>query len=178
MTATFNTNAPGYDLLLLAHVLSAVVATVSVVLAGGAALALRRIMTAGATGSVSEWVGRYYRPGVNWLGRVLFLVPVLGVVLVSMSAGQWDFGDIWVSAGLVLWVLVAVVAEAVLWPVERRLQAVVMARADLVVGADTDTGADADDGVDSVRLCLRAGVTGLGLGLVLVAVSALMVAKP
>ena len=172
LIAAFDTNAPGYDLVLLAHVLSAVVATVAVVLAGGAALTLRRALDATDAGPVSEWLLRYYRPGVNWLGRMLFLVPVLGVALVGMSAGHWDFADSWVSVGLLLWAVVAVVAEIALWPAERRLQQAVEAQGDPGVGRDPD------DAIDPARLCLRAGVVGLGLGVVLVAVSALMVAKP
>jgi len=172
LIAAFDTNAPGYDLVLLAHVLASVVATVAVVLTGGAALTLRRALVADNTGPTSEWLVRYYRPGVNWLGRVLFLVPVLGVALVWMSAGQWDFADSWVSVGLVLWAVVAVVAEIVLWPAERRLQQVVAAQ------GDPGAGRDPDDAIDPARLCLRAGVIGLGLGVVLVLVSALMVAKP
>ena len=72
-------------------------------------------------------VVRYYRPGVNWVGRVLFLVPVLGVALIAMSGGQWGYADGWVSTGLAVWVVVAMVAEGVLWPAERRLQQVVAA---------------------------------------------------
>ena len=86
------------------------------VVAGAYAWALRR------SGPGSEPVRRYYRPGVNWAGRVLFLVPVLGVALMAMSHGDWSFGDGWIAIGLALWAGVAVVAEMALWPAERRLQ--------------------------------------------------------
>jgi hypothetical protein len=39
-----------------------------------------------------------------------------------MSQGAYALGDGWVLAGLVLFVLLAVVAEAAMWPAERRLQ--------------------------------------------------------
>jgi len=179
MVAGSNTDAPGYDLVLLAHVLTAAVGLVAVAVAGGSALALRRVLIRG--GPVTEALGRYYRPGVNWVGRVLFLVPVLGMALLAMSGGEWGFADLWVSLGMGIWLAAAVAAEAVLWPTERRLQAVVTARG-------TAPGADGTaEGVpgpgrsvepDPVGQCLRAGVVGLGLGAALVLTGVLMVAKP
>jgi hypothetical protein len=105
-----------YDLVLLAHVLSALVGFGAVGVAGGYALALRR------SGPASEAVRRYYRPGVNWGGRIIMLVPVFGVALVLMSRGDYSFSDTWISIGIALWAVVAVAAEMVLWPAERDLQ--------------------------------------------------------
>ena len=102
--------------MLLAHVLTALVGLGAIVVSAGCALALAR------SGADSESLRRYYRPGVNWAGRVLFLVPVFGVALIAMSHGEWSFSDPWVGIGLVVWAVVAMVAELVLWPAERRLQ--------------------------------------------------------
>ena len=77
--AVVHARSAGYDVVLLAHVLAAVVGLGAVVLAGTYAWLLRR------SGPGSEPVRRYYRPGVNWGGRVLVLVPVLGVALVAMG---------------------------------------------------------------------------------------------
>jgi hypothetical protein len=178
-----NTNAPGFDLVLLAHVITAVVGLVAVVLAGVSALALRRAFARG--GPLPDALERYYRPGVNWAGRVLFLVPVLGVTLLVMSDGQWSFADSWVSAGMAGWAVVAMVAEMVLWPAERRLQGMVAAARrdeDGVVGGSAvgegvvREGAGEPDG--AAGLCLQAGVVGLALGVTLVFVGVLMVAQP
>ena len=73
----------GYDIVLLAHVLSVVVGFGAVAAAGGYALALAR------SGPESESIRRYYQPGINWAGRVLFLVPIFGIVLLHMSHGQY-----------------------------------------------------------------------------------------
>jgi hypothetical protein len=167
-----NTNAPGYDLVLLAHVITALVGLVAVVLSGCSALALRRALTRG--GPLPEALVRYYRPGVNWVGRVLFLVPVLGIALLLMSGGQWGFSDTWVSAGLAIWVVIAVVAESVLWPVERQLQEVVVAAS----GEERPAAADPVDPGEAAGWCLKSGVAGIGLGVALVFVGVLMVAKP
>jgi hypothetical protein len=173
VAGTLNANAAGYDLVLLAHVITAVVGLVAVTLAGFSALALRRALARG--GPLPEALERYYRPGVNWAGRVLFLVPVLGMALLAMSGGQWSFADTWVSVGMAVWAVVAMVAESVLWPAERRLQGVVA-----VASGDDRSAADVGtvDRVDAVGWCLRAGVVGLGLGAALVFAGVLMVAKP
>jgi uncharacterized membrane protein len=175
VVAVVNVNAPGYDLVLLAHVLTAVVGLVAVGASGGCALALRRALADGA--AVPEALARYYRPGTNWAGRVLFLVPVLGVALVAMSGGQWSFADAWVSMGMAVWAGVAVAAEAVLWPAERRLQEVVAARAG-GAGRTSGPGDAAVGPPDAAGLCLQAGVVGIALSAALVVVAVLMVAKP
>lgn len=166
---TASTTSPGYDLVLLAHVLAAVVGIVAIGVAAGSALALRGVLARGAP--VPDALARYYRPGVNWAGRVLFLVPVFGVALLAMSGGTWDFADTWVSLGTAGWALVAVVAESVLWPEERRLQEVVAA----VTAGD---GAASPDLAGEAARCSRTGAIGLGLVVVLVLVGVLMVAKP
>ena len=80
--------------------------------------------------------------------------------------------DAWVAMGMGLWAVIAGVAEAVLWPGERHLQTV-------VAGHPGGTP-DADPGRtgDETAACLRTGLVGLGLGVALVAVAVLMVAKP
>jgi uncharacterized membrane protein len=175
VVAGVNVNAPGYDLVLLAHVLAAVVGLVAVGVAGSCALALRRTLAGG--GPLPEGLVRYYRPGINWAGRVLFLVPVLGIALLAMSGGQWSFADSWVSTGMAVWAVVAVAAEAVLWPGERRLQEVVAAR---VAGDGRPPGpvGGVDGPEEEAALCLRTGLLGLALAVALVVVAVLMVAKP
>ena len=113
----------GYEVVVLAHVLAAVIGFGAVGVAGAFALVL------GRRGPTAESVVRYYRPGVNWAGRVLFLVPVLGFVLIGMSHGAhgYAFSDAWVSVGLLLWAVAAIAAEMVLWPTERGLQQLVAA---------------------------------------------------
>jgi len=170
LAAVVNDNSVSYDLVLLAHVLAAVVGLVAVVAAGGFALALRGALQTGRP--LTEPVVRYYRPGVNWVGRVLFAVPVLGIVLIAMSGGQWSWSDTWVSMGMGVWAVVAVVAEAVLWPGERHLQTVVAGWSGGT--PDEDPGRTGQE----AAACLRTGLVGLGLGVAMVAVAVLMVAKP
>ncbi|MGO8870286.1 MAG: DUF2269 family protein [Acidimicrobiales bacterium] len=146
-----------YDIVLLAHVLAALVGFGTIVVAGVCALALRQ------RGPSTESLRRYYRPGINWTGRILFLVPVLGIALILMSQGDWSFSDAWVTIGLMLWAAVALTAEMVLWPAERRLQ--------------TAVGDPASTPDLRKRCAAVAAVAGL-LALLQVAAAVVMVAKP
>jgi uncharacterized membrane protein len=112
-----------YEVVVLAHVLAAVIGFGAIGVAGAYALVL------GRRGPPSESVVRYYRPGVNWAGRILFVVPILGFVLIGMSHGTDGYGlsDGWVMIGLALWALAALAAEMLLWPTERELQQLVAA---------------------------------------------------
>ena len=162
----------GYDLLLLGHVLAALISLAAVVAAGMFALSLRR--SAGAAGPVGEALVRYYRPGVNWAGRVLYLVPVLGLALMALSKGDWTFADGWILGGLASWATVALLAEAVLWPEERRLQEIVSRRS-----PDSVAWSAVGDGEgDPAAICARVVVASAVLALALVATAVVMVAKP
>jgi uncharacterized membrane protein YgcG len=74
-------------------------------------------------------VARYFRPGINWPGRSIYLVLVLGITLVAMSRGAYDFSDPFVQIGLILWIVAVSLAEMLVWPGERLLQ-VIVSRAD------------------------------------------------
>jgi uncharacterized membrane protein len=74
-----------------------------------------------------EPLRRYFRPGVNWAGRTIYGIPVFGFALLGMSHGAYAITDGWVLGGLVIFVVLALLAEGVLWPAERRLQQAVAA---------------------------------------------------
>lgn len=149
-----------YDLVLLAHVLAAITGFGAVGVAGIYAVML------GRRGPTSESVARYYRPGVNWAGRVIFVVPVLGFVLLGMNSGPggYSVSDGWVVTGLILWAVAAIAAELVLWPAERKLQ-------QLVTNAEWDISEDRS-------LSTRVAATSGTLIVIFVVVMVVMVAKP
>jgi hypothetical protein len=157
LVAAGHARAASYDIVLLAHVLAAAIGFGAVAVAGVYALALRR------SGPTTESVRRYYRPGVNWAGRVLFLVPVFGVALVAMSHGDWSYSDVWIAVGLMLWAISALVAEMALWPTERKLQEAV---------------SNPDGTAEVSKACLQVAGMALALIVVLVVATVLMVAKP
>ncbi len=162
----------GYDLVLLAHVLSAVIGIGALVVAGAYAVALRR------PGVPSAPVLRYYRQGVNWAGRILFAVPVLGAALVAMSGSDWTYSDAWVVAGFLLWAMVAVVAELAVWPAERGIQAELAAAAVAAAAADLPILITPERGPVLDRLCSQVTVLSTGCIVALVVAMVVMVAKP
>lgn len=168
-----------YDIVLLAHVLTVAAGLVAVVVAGTSAAALSR------PGPVPPYLLRYYRPGVNWAGRVLFLVPVLGFLLITLSDGQWAVSDRWIVIGLVLWLAAATLAEAVLWPAERRLQEEVrVAAPGSRLSKANGSGQSGVEGTEPIRsqelaaLCRRVTVVAGMVTVILVGASVVMVAKP
>ena len=117
-----------------------------------------------------ETLRRYFRPGVNWAGRLVYGIPVFGFALVAMSQGAYALGQGWVLAGLGIFVAVALLAEGVLWPAERRLQAAVAA-----AGGPADTFPDAASmGADATAMARAAGAALV----LLVAGMVIMVAQP
>ena len=114
-----------FDVVLLLHVACAVAGLVTTLAAAATATRLRRLLRASAP--LPEPLRRYFRPGVNWAGRTVYGIPVFGFALLAMSRGAYALGDGWVLGGLVLFAAVALLAEGVLWPAERRLQAAVAA---------------------------------------------------
>jgi hypothetical protein len=109
-----------FDIVLLLHVVCVVVGIVTTVTAAATAARLRRLL--GASVPLSEPVRRYFRPGTNWAGRAIWGIPVFGFALLAMSQGAYGLRDGWVVGGLVIFVVVALLAEGVLYPAERRVQ--------------------------------------------------------
>ena len=158
---------PGFDVVLLLHVGCVLVGLVTVVVSG---ISAARLAAALPGGPPDEALLRYYAPGVNWAGRALHAVPVLGFALVAQSHGAFGLGQAWVQWGLAVWVLIAGAAEGLLWPAERRIQT--------LLAAPGGPGAPGTDLVAVRRLCRRtAGVSVALVGAIVLGVI-LMVAQP
>ena len=152
----------GFSVLLLLHVAAVAVALVAVVASGVMA---RRVRSARGGPLPASVVG-YFAPGVNWVGRVVHLVPVLGLLLLWSSHGAYDLGEPWVLWGFGLWVAAAAACEGLLWPAERRVQ------------AGLSDGAGEGDGGRLAGDCATVSWTAAAVVAVLVAASVIMVAKP
>lgn len=181
-----------YDVLLLTHVLLAL-ASVAVVAAAAwnAAEASRLVgllddeeLPPGLAARV-ERLRRFYRPGRNLAGRVLFLVPVLGLALVADSGGLSMFSQPWLAGGVAAWLLAATVAEGALWPADRHLRAVIGATKPpaktLAEGAPAQLGTQVRRGADRrvVRATAQqAQVAAATVELALVVAFVLMIGQP
>jgi hypothetical protein len=113
-------DGPAFDLVLLLHVACVVAGLATAVTSVATAKRLRRLAGAGAP--LPDAVVRYFRPGVNWAGRVMYGIPVFGFTLLAMSQGAYSLSRTWVMLGLGIFVVVVLLAEGTLWPAERRLQ--------------------------------------------------------
>ncbi len=148
-----------FDTVLLLHIICVVVAFASLLVTGTQAWRAR----GGPESPGSESVSRYLKPGVNWPGRSLYGVLVLGFALVLMSRGSYDLEDGFVQVGLVLWIVCAGLGELVVWPAERRLQRIVSG------GWERQ---------ESLELGARVAVSAWVTCALVVAASVLMVQKP
>jgi hypothetical protein len=134
-------DGPAFDIVLLLHVACVVAGLAAMVTSAATAARLRRLL--GAAASLPDAVVRYFRPGVNWVGRSIYGIPVFGFALLAMSRGAYALADGWVAAGLAVFVVVALLGEGVLWPAERRLQVAVGMVSDAAIGAGPPLGRDA-----------------------------------
>ncbi len=157
-----------FDVVLLLHVGCVVVGLVTTTTATTTATRLRRLVRASAP--VPETLRRYFRPGVNWAGRTIYGIPAFGFALLAMSQGAYALGDGWVLGGLALFVAVALLAEGVMWPAERRLQTAVDS-----AGTTAGPVPDADSMESDASSMARAA--GSALVLLVVAV-VIMIAQP
>lgn len=157
-----------FDVVLLLHVGCVVAGLVTTATAGATATRLRRLVGTGAP--LPETLSRYFRPGVNWAGRSVWGIPVFGFALVAMSQGAYAVTDGWVLTGLVLFAALALVAEGVLWPAERRVQAA-LAGGSVAHG----TAGLSDESLGAATTMLRSGSVVLAL---LAAGTVVMIAQP
>jgi hypothetical protein len=113
-------DGPAFDVVLILHVGCVVAGLATLVASTATAASLRRLLRESAP--FPDAVVRYFRPGVNWAGRAVWGIPVFGFALLALSHGAYSLKDGWVMGGVAIFVALALLAEGVLWPAERRLQ--------------------------------------------------------
>lgn len=126
-------DGPAFDVVLLLHVACVVVGFVTTAAAAATAARLRRLLRSPLP--LPEALRRYFRPGINWAGRVMYGIPVFGFALIAMSQGAYALGQGWVLGGLSIFAALVLVGEGVLWPAEQRLQVALTADATETSGA-------------------------------------------
>lgn len=155
-------SGPAFSVVLLLHVASAVVGFGAMVTTGVQAARVRR----GPDAPAARAVARYFRPGVNWVARVIYLVPVLGLALIGLSRGAFGLGDPFVEVGLGVWLTSVLVAELVLWPGERRIQRALAEQWPTRIDAELD------------RVCRHVAWTAPILAMLFIGAATVMVVKP
>jgi len=168
-----------FDVVLMAHIGFVLVGLASVLVTGTQAWRAR----AGPSGAGAGSVTRFFRPGINWPGRALYLVVILGVALVSMSQGAYRLDDSFVELGFVLWVAAVAIAELLVWPGERILQRVVSQRwlRDPVLSSPAESTTQKfglPDDVEAKRIATRVALSSWLVCGLIVSATVVMVQKP
>jgi len=159
-------DGPAFDVVLLLHVACVVVGLATTITSAATAASLRKVLATRTP--FPETLVRYFRPGTNWAGRTIYGIPVFGFALLALSQGSYDLHEAWVNAGLGIFVVVVLVAEGVLWPAERRLQALLVPL--------RDGGTPAGEAVThDVRLMAHAAMAAIVL---LIAGTGIMLSQP
>jgi Predicted integral membrane protein (DUF2269) len=121
-------NSPGYAVVLILHMLSA--------LFGFGALAATSWSAARAASAPDPYavasLQRYFRPGTNLAPLALIGVPIFGVLLLFVGDSV-DATKAYPWIGLALWVAVALLAAMVVWPQERAIQQLFAERGELAL---------------------------------------------
>jgi hypothetical protein len=106
-----------FDALLVLHVLSAVVGFGSVAISGVYGAIVRHPDRPGS----QEETRRYFQSR-GWAELLILAVPVFGVAALGFRPSGADFSDVWVIAGLLLWLAAATLLIAVVRPAERTIR--------------------------------------------------------
>jgi hypothetical protein len=106
----------GYNVFVLLHLVCVIVGYGAVAVDALATAQQRRF-----SGPEAQAVAQAgYGTSVKLATRVLYGVPIFGIVAVSLSKGDVSMGDAWVSAGFGLWIASIAVLHAVVVPGRRR----------------------------------------------------------
>jgi hypothetical protein len=108
---------PGFVVLLVAHVLTAVVGYGALGATGAYARTLRNM----ADPYRPSAVGRFFSPGPNLAARAIFLVPVFGIALVVAEGGSTSSAAfVWIGGAL--WLASLALCAYLIWPAEAAIQ--------------------------------------------------------
>jgi hypothetical protein len=169
MLAFGGTNSGIYKLLLVLHILSAIVGFGGVLLNGlYAAQAQKRQGPAGR--AVSE-----ANLAVSMVAeRVIYLVPVFGILLVLASDDAWSFGDTWVWLSLALFIIAFGISHSVLFPGHKKINALLLE----MEQGPPPVGGPPPQVAQIQRIGQRQAGTAMVLDVILVAILAMMIWKP
>jgi uncharacterized membrane protein len=162
-------NSGIYKLLLLLHILAVVVGIGAVMLNGlYAAQAQRRPGAPGRAVSEANFA-------VSQIAeKVIYLIPVFGILLVLVSDKAWKFSQTWVWLSLLLYIAALGVATGVMTPGHRRINGLLAE----MENTPPPAGGAPPQVVELQQVGQRMAMGGAFLDLAVVALIALMVWKP
>ena len=102
--------------------------------------------------------------------KIIYTIPIFGIILVLLSDDTWDFGQFWIWGSLVLFVIALGIAHGVMIPNSKRM---------LALGAQMGSGQGGPSTVAEMEATAkRLQMGGMTLNLMVVIFVVLMVWKP
>ncbi|MDA8081671.1 MAG: hypothetical protein M0Z96_08705 [Actinomycetota bacterium] len=105
--------SPIYDLFLLAHIVAAI--------GGFGANGLAGIYAGQLYPTASDSATRYFTSPRFIAEKLIYLVPVFGLIMIGVSRGTSELVRPWVLTGIAAWIAAIAVAHSLVWPSERRI---------------------------------------------------------
>lgn len=160
--------SPAYDIGVVAHVVAGVVGFGAIAVGGYEASRAQRLVNP----VEDPRARRFFRGGIDWPGRLIFLVPLIGLALL-FSGDRSDLHRAWPWIGLTFWLASAGLATALCWPAERRAQRL------LASAAEAEDETAALGAVASFRKACRDMETAAGMiSICFLAAVAVMIIQP
>lgn len=108
--------------------------------------------------------------------KVIYTVPVFGILLVLLSDDAWSFGDLWIGVSIGLYLVGIGVAHMVMVPSARRMNE--LARELATPGAAAPAAGPPPQAAEMDELAKRMAAVGGVLNLLVVVLLALMIWEP
>jgi uncharacterized membrane protein len=167
-------NSGLFKTLLMLHILSAIIGFGAVFLNG---IYANQIKKAGGVGGLA--IADANHTVTNIGEKIIYTVPIWGILLVLSSSKLFTFKQTWVMAALGLYIVAVGVATGLLIPLTKKMRALM---AELVAAGPPPAGASAGGPPPQVaqleEMGKRAALFGAFLNIALVAIVYLMVFKP
>lgn len=109
--------SPIYDVILLAHIVCAI--------GGFGANGLAGLYAGQLAPSPSDGAIKYFSASKFYAEKLIYLIPVFGLIMIAVSRGVSELGEPWVIFGISAWVIAVGVAHSLVWPNERRISALI-----------------------------------------------------
>jgi uncharacterized membrane protein len=169
-----DTSSNIYKLVLLLHIMTAIVGFGAVYLNGLYAAQIRA--RAGTPGALAISEANYAVSSVA--EKLIYTVPIFGIILIPMSDHAWKFSQSWISAALLLYVIGIAVSHMVMIPGHKRMNVLMK---ELTAAGPPPAGAAAGpppQAVEIEQIGKRMAIGGFFLDGLLIVIVYLMVFKP
>jgi hypothetical protein len=162
-------NSGIYKFLLLCHILSVVVGIGAVMLNGVYAAQAQK--NPGAPGRAVSEANEFVSSVAE---KVIYLIPVFGILLILVSDDAWKFSQTWIWLALLLYIAAVGVAHAVLTPGHRRINELLRE----MENSPPPAGGAPPQVAEIQKLGQRQAMAGMFNNLAVVVLIALMIWKP